>query len=209
MADVIMPKMGDAMESGTLIAWKVKDGDAVKAGDVIAEIETDKSNVEIEAEDAGTFHVSVAEGTSVPVGGVIATIGNGSAKSAPEAKPASEAKSSTEAKAAAPAEKSAEPKTPAAPANAPKVETSSWKPPRIASPATGPSAERLKASPLARKVARERGIDIAQVTAGLSKPTCLASSLRPPRKSRRHLRRNPCLPLSVKASLSSIRKSAR
>ena len=48
MADVIMPKMGDAMEAGTVLAWKVKDGDSVKVGDVIAEIETDKSNVEID-----------------------------------------------------------------------------------------------------------------------------------------------------------------
>jgi pyruvate dehydrogenase E2 component (dihydrolipoamide acetyltransferase) len=143
-----MPKMGDAMEAGTLLAWKVKDGDKVKAGDVIAEIETDKSNVEIEAEEEGVFHVSVAEGTSVPVGDTIATIGDAAKTVAPA--PAAEAK-------------------PAAPAPAaPKVETSAWKPPRAAqpapaAPAAGPEAERVKASPLARKIAREKGVDIAQV----------------------------------------------
>jgi pyruvate dehydrogenase E1 component beta subunit len=76
MADVIMPKMGDAMESGTLLAWRKKSGDSVAAGEVIAEIETDKSNVELEAEDAGVLQTKVSEGASVPVGAIIATIGD-------------------------------------------------------------------------------------------------------------------------------------
>ncbi|MDR3710276.1 MAG: dihydrolipoamide acetyltransferase family protein [Capsulimonadaceae bacterium] len=144
MVDVIMPKMGDAMESGTLLAWKVKDGDPVKPGDVLAEIETDKSNVEIEAEDAGIFHASVQEGVAVPVGGVIATIGDASAVAQPASGPA-----------------------------APKIETSSRRPPgaarlaepsALSSPPSGASdVERVKASPLARRIARERGIDIALV----------------------------------------------
>ena len=86
MAEVIMPKMGDAMEEGTLLQWKVPDGATVSAGDVIAEIETDKSNVEVEAEDAGPIRFSAQPGAVVPVGAVIATIGdtasagNGAAK---------------------------------------------------------------------------------------------------------------------------------
>ena len=79
MAEVIMPKMGDAMESGTLLAWRKKSGDPVSAGDVIAEIETDKSNVELEAEDNGVLQTKVQEGTNVPVGAVIATIGEAGA----------------------------------------------------------------------------------------------------------------------------------
>ena len=75
MAEVIMPKMGDAMEEGTLLTWHKQDGEAVKAGDVIAEIETDKSNVEVEAEDSGVLHIQAEAGTVVPVGKVIATIG--------------------------------------------------------------------------------------------------------------------------------------
>ena len=71
-----MPKMGDAMEEGTLLSWKKQDGESVKVGDVIAEIETDKSNVEVEAEDAGVLHVQAKEGDVVPVGTVIATIGD-------------------------------------------------------------------------------------------------------------------------------------
>src|SRR5579883_1715699 len=76
MADVIMPKMGDAMESGTLLTWRKKSGDSVKEGEVIAEIETDKSNVELEAEDSGVLQTKVSEGASVPVGAIIATIGD-------------------------------------------------------------------------------------------------------------------------------------
>src|SRR5579862_335600 len=106
MADVIMPKMGDAMESGTLLAWRKKSGDSVAAGDVIAEIETDKSNVELEAEDAGVLQTKVSEGASVPVGAVIATIGEAGAngKSAEAATPA--ASSAGNGQKAAPAQPS-------------------------------------------------------------------------------------------------------
>jgi pyruvate dehydrogenase E1 component beta subunit len=89
MPDVIMPKMGDGMEAGTVLAWKKSDGDMVKPGEIIAEIETDKSNVEIPAEDTGVLKTQVAAGQSVPVGAVIATIGGNGASStasAPAAK---------------------------------------------------------------------------------------------------------------------------
>ncbi len=74
MAEVIMPKMGDAME-GTVLSWHKQDGESVKAGDVIGEIETDKSNVEIEAEEDGVLHIQTPPGTVVPAGKVIAIIG--------------------------------------------------------------------------------------------------------------------------------------
>ena len=76
MAEVIMPKMGDAMEEGTLLQWHKQDGETVKSGDVIAEIETDKSNVEIEAEDAGILHIQAQPGAIVAVGKIIAIIGD-------------------------------------------------------------------------------------------------------------------------------------
>jgi len=76
MAEVIMPKMGDAMEEGTLVSWHKQDGETVAVGDVIAEIETDKSNVEIEAEDAGVLHTQAQPGAVVAVGKVIAVIGD-------------------------------------------------------------------------------------------------------------------------------------
>lgn len=71
-----MPKMGDAMEEGTLLQWHKQDGETVKSGDVIAEIETDKSNVEIEAEDAGVLHIQAQPGAIIAVGKVIAIIGD-------------------------------------------------------------------------------------------------------------------------------------
>lgn len=81
MAEVIMPKMGDAMEEGTLVSWHKQDGDTVKSGEVIAEIETDKSNVEIEAEEDGVLHIQAQPGATLPVGNVIAMIGDPAAAS--------------------------------------------------------------------------------------------------------------------------------
>ena len=78
MADVIMPKMGDAMTEGTLLNWLKADGAPVKTGETIAEIETDKSNVEVEAENEGVLAIQVQAGQTVPVGAVIATIGGSS-----------------------------------------------------------------------------------------------------------------------------------
>jgi pyruvate dehydrogenase E1 component beta subunit len=76
MAEVIMPKMGDAMEEGKLLSWHKQEGETVQPGDIIAEIETDKSNVEVEAEDAGVLHIQAQPGETVPVGAVIAVIGS-------------------------------------------------------------------------------------------------------------------------------------
>ena len=81
MAEVIMPKMGDAMEEGTLLQWLKQDGETVKSGDLIAEIETDKSNVEVEAEEDGVLHIQAEPGAILPVGNVIAFIGDAPAAS--------------------------------------------------------------------------------------------------------------------------------
>lgn len=129
MAEVIMPKMGDAMEEGTLLAWKKQDGDTVKSGDIIAEIETDKSNVEIEAEDSGVLHIQAQPGAVVPVGNAIATIGD--VKAAP-----------TQQKAAA---------APAPPSSPPAAAPSRPAPKAAPQPASANNGrERVKASPLAR-----------------------------------------------------------
>jgi len=134
-----MPKMGDGMSEGTLLSWKKQDGDQIKYGDVIAEIETDKSNVEIEAEDAGVLRIRVQPGATVPVGEIIATIGD----------------------VAAPVKSVA-----AKPAEAPQVAA-----PKPAAEAPRPAIipgnnghDRIKASPLARRIARENGVDIAKVS---------------------------------------------
>ena len=144
MPEVIMPKMGDAMTEGVLLQWLKQDGETVKAGEVIAEIETDKSNVEVEAEDSGVLHVQAKPGETVPVGQPIAVIGDTVQAAAPKAPPAPNSGGARGNKAAAPA------------------------PPELGaggrSSSNGVSQERLKASPLARRVARERGLDIAQIS---------------------------------------------
>ena len=148
MPEVIMPKMGDAMEEGTLLQWFKQDGETVKSGDLIAEIETDKSNVEIEAEDAGVLHIQAQPGAVVPVGKIIATIGDDvmigkDVKAATMPVPIQAEKAN---------EKAAEYDTPK-PSTPLQVRSSN-----------GNGVSRLKASPLARSVARQRGFDIAQIS---------------------------------------------
>ena len=95
MTDVLMPALSPTMEEGTLAKWHVKKGDAVRSGDVIAEIETDKATMEVEAVDEGTIaRIVIPEGTdNVKVGEVIALIAGedeDAAAAAPAAKPAAE-----------------------------------------------------------------------------------------------------------------------
>src|SRR5919201_3595929 len=104
MPDVNMPKLSDTMEEGTVLEWKVQDGQEVKKGEAIAEIESDKASFEIEAESDGPLHIVVAQGQSAPVGQLIATIG-----AAAPAKPAPK-----EEEAEAPKPEPAKPQTPSA-----------------------------------------------------------------------------------------------
>jgi pyruvate dehydrogenase E2 component (dihydrolipoamide acetyltransferase) len=144
-----MPALSPTMEEGTLAKWLVKEGDEVKSGDLLAEIETDKATMEFEAVDEGVVsQILVAEGTDgVKVGTVIAVIAGededaGEAKAAPAPAPAAEPK----AEAPAPAPSPAPAPTPA-PAAAPAA-----------------SGDRIKASPLAKRLAAEQGIDLKALT---------------------------------------------
>jgi pyruvate dehydrogenase E2 component (dihydrolipoamide acetyltransferase) len=144
-----MPALSPTMEEGTLARWLVKEGDSVSSGDLIAEIETDKATMEFEAVDEGVISkIMVAEGTDgVKVGTVIALIAGEDEDAAP-VKPA-----------AAPVAKAAAP--------APKVEVAAPPPPPvpISAPVSAFSADdRVKASPLAKRLAAERGIDLAKLT---------------------------------------------
>ncbi|MGO8671564.1 MAG: dihydrolipoamide acetyltransferase family protein [Capsulimonadaceae bacterium] len=142
MSEIIMPKMGDAMTEGKLIRWRVADGAAVKAGDILADIETDKSNVEVDAEDSGVVHLHIQPGAVVPVGEVIATIGD------------------------VPAKKAVRPATPEPARVSEAVPAGNGAISSRSAPARAEAGgrERVNASPLARRVARELGIDIALVT---------------------------------------------
>jgi pyruvate dehydrogenase E2 component (dihydrolipoamide acetyltransferase) len=146
-----MPALSPTMEEGTLAKWLVKEGDTVSSGDLLAEIETDKATMEFEAVDEGVIaKILVSEGSEgVKVGTVIAiiaeegedvaTVAAGGGETAPKAE-------------AAPAKAEAE-----APAAAPKAAAAS-------AAAAAPAEGRVKASPLARRLAQDKGIDLAAVT---------------------------------------------
>src|SRR5246127_978230 len=167
--NILMPALSPTMEKGNLAKWLKKEGDKVKSGDVIAEIETDKATMEVEAVDEGTLaKIVVPEGTQdVPVNDVIAVLagdgedvkaasaGAGAAKAppkpaeAPAPKPAAAAAPSPAPAAAAPAP------TPA-PAPAPQA---------AAAPAPQTNGHgRIFSSPLARRLAKDAGIEIGRIT---------------------------------------------
>jgi len=149
--DVTMPKLSDTMEEGKILKWIKHPGDKVAIGDVIAEVETDKANMELEAYDEGVLsEVRVQEGQSAPVGAVIAVLGDGGATAkAPEPK-------------AAPVPKPAAEPAPKPEAAPPKPEPR--RPTLVRKEQPEPrDEEHVKASPLARKIAREQGLDLRGV----------------------------------------------
>ena len=149
-----MPALSPTMEEGTLAKWLVKEGDEVKSGDLLAEIETDKATMEFEAVDEGVIsQILVAEGTDgVKVGTVIAVI-------AGEDEDASEAKV-----APAPAAPAPVPAKDVAPAEAGAATVSAPPPAVPASAGTTNVGDRIKASPLAKRLAAEQGIDLKALT---------------------------------------------
>jgi len=148
MANIIdMPKLSDTMTVGTLVKWLKQEGDAVKTGDILAEVETDKATMELESFFDGTLlKIFNPAGSQVPVGTALCAIGKpGEAVSAPGIPPAE-----APAKAAAPPPTAAAASVP--PAGAPVAAPSE-------SPRDGAKGGRLKISPLARKIAASKGID--------------------------------------------------
>ena len=138
---IVMPQLGYDMREGTVVRWIKQEGDEVVANEVIAEIETDKAVVEFKPTTGGVLRRIVAsEGEAVPVGELIAVIGD-----ADEALPDDLAGSATAAPSAAPVPE-------AIPATVP-----------AAAPAAAPSGE-VRASPIARRLARERGVDLAAIS---------------------------------------------
>ncbi len=149
MTEVIMPKMGDGMEEGTLLEWLKKEGDKVKSGEILGTIQTDKATLELEAPGSGTLAgFLIKGGETVPVGKAIAAL-----LKEGEKLPDNWSAGNGSAAAAAPAGETPPPKQEAAPPEQPKTEQ----------PVPTPSGERLKASPLAKKIAAERGVDLAGI----------------------------------------------
>ena len=164
---VNMPRLSDTMEEGTVASWLKKEGDEVEEGDILAEIETDKATMEFESFNAGTLlKIGIQEGETAKVDSLLAIIGPAGtdvsgismdADTAPKKEPKKEAKKE---------EKKEEPKK-----EAPKAETKSE--PKKASTSSSSSSSasssnssggRIFASPLAKKMAEEKGIDLSQVS---------------------------------------------
>jgi pyruvate dehydrogenase E2 component (dihydrolipoamide acetyltransferase) len=156
MSEVNMPKLSDTMEEGTVIEWKKKTGDAVKKGDVLAEVESDKASFELEADADGVLSIVVDAGKPVPVGDLIANIDKEGEKTpAPEAKPKAEAKPEPEA--TTEPEATSEPEAKAPPASAESAPAAAGDGGGAAEADTG----RIKASPIAARLAAEMGVDLA------------------------------------------------
>ncbi|MFM8542384.1 MAG: pyruvate dehydrogenase complex dihydrolipoamide acetyltransferase [Chakrabartia sp.] len=144
-----MPALSPTMEEGTLARWLVKEGDMVKSGDILAEIETDKATMEFEAVDEGTIsQILVAEGTDgVKVGTIIAMIAGEDEAATPAPAPKAVAKAAATASAKAATAPVAAPAAAPAPQPAPTPK-----------PAT---SDRVIASPLAKRIAEQKGIDLS------------------------------------------------
>ena len=152
MAEVIrMPRMSDTMEEGNIVAWLKEEGETVESGETIAEVETDKATMELDSFfDGVLLHIAVREG-SVPIDGVIAVIGEEGEDW--KAALAQEDSSSSASESTAPKmEEGPVQSTPAPAATAPSAPTNG-----------SPSNDRVKASPLAKSMAKEAGIDIATI----------------------------------------------
>jgi pyruvate dehydrogenase E2 component (dihydrolipoamide acetyltransferase) len=151
MAEVNMPRLSDTMQEGTITRWLKKQGDEVKRGDIIAEVETDKANMEVEAYDSGVLEqILVPEGEVAPIGKVIAVIStekDSARKTAPSAQPAPKAIQTTQV---------------SAPTSVGSNGATS-----VYANQRSLSIEReagfVKASPLARRIAEEHGIDLSQI----------------------------------------------
>src|SRR6266700_6881769 len=160
--EILMPALSPTMTEGNLAKWHKKVGDAVKAGDVIAEIETDKATMEVEAVDEGVVgELVVPEGAqAVKVNAVIARLlGEGEDQAALKSAPKAEPK-------AAPSAPAPKPAPPPPQAAAPAPQPMAAKPKPAPAPAAAPAAngaDRVFASPLARRMAAQAGVDIARL----------------------------------------------
>ena len=164
--NILMPALSPTMEKGNLAKWLKKEGDKVKSGDVIAEIETDKATMEVEAVDEGTIaKILVAEGTQdVPVNDVIAVLaGDGEdVKTAGASAASAPPKVAPPAQAAAAAAPAASPPPSAAPAAKAPPPAAAPAPQAASAPQTN-GHSRTFSSPLARRLAKEAGIEVARI----------------------------------------------
>jgi pyruvate dehydrogenase E2 component (dihydrolipoamide acetyltransferase) len=208
---VVMEALSPTMEEGRLVEWKKQEGDAVTAGDVLAEVETDKAVMELVARAGGTLLKQVVPaGTTVPVSELVALIGDPAE--------AGSADGGEEASAVAPA-----PPAPPARAAAESRGAKAALAPAPATPAPGPNGQaeggRVKASPLARRIAADRGIDLGAVAGSGPEGRVIARDLEgaaaaaaaqvpaPRPSTTAPLPRGPAVPPFTEVPLTQIRKT--
>jgi pyruvate dehydrogenase E2 component (dihydrolipoamide acetyltransferase) len=147
-SEIVMPRLSDSMEEGTVLGWMKSVGDAVAVGDELVEIETDKANMVYESDAAGTLIEIVAEeGATLPIGEVIARVGE--AGEAPEQGEASKQAASSKQQAAPEPEQTAD-----------SGQQTAVEP----GPPARADGERIKASPIAKRIARDKGVDLATLS---------------------------------------------
>jgi pyruvate dehydrogenase E2 component (dihydrolipoamide acetyltransferase) len=226
MPEIQMPKLSDTMTEGTLIAWKKNKGDEVSAGEVLAEIETDKATMEWESPEDGTLtEIYVEEGGKVNVGDRIAFIG-GEGEEAPkekeepekkEEKKPEEAKAKEkepETKKAKPSEEKIKEERPEAPKPEKKEEKKAERKPEAKAEKPAPKIEkgeetRVRASPVARRIAAELGVDLASVKGTGPDGRVTETDVRAAAKSKTAAPQKP--PVAAKVAAPSIKagESAR
>src|SRR5215216_4307302 len=188
MADVAMPRLSDSMEEGTILKWLKSDGDEVKRGEELVEIETDKANMTYEADSDGTLTIVANEGDTLPVGETIARLGEGAEdagredegeeepqaeggddedsgeRDEPQADERDEEERETadeeeeEEQPAAEEERDEEPS-----GNGKREEAPEPAPAKAEEPSGNGGGDRVKASPVAKRMAREMGVELARL----------------------------------------------
>jgi len=155
MSEVVMPRLSDSMEEGTILTWLKQVGDEIAIGDELVEIETDKANMAYEADEAGTLtEILAQEGETLPIGSPIARIGDSSNGEGPSARPAGPAAAGDPPP----------PARQAAPTTSPTGDSEKQDPevqaPEAEHEPQDQDGERVKASPLARRLARDKGLEL-------------------------------------------------
>ena len=157
MAEIVMPRLSDTMEEGTILRWLKQDGEEVKRGEELVEIETDKATMTYESDQAGVLQTVAGEGDTLAVGALIARVGEAGGDARQDS--ASSAGTNEEEPAAGPAGVRAEDEAIAA--------SGSQHAAASTAAATGedrPAGERVRASPLAKRIAQENGVDLQGLT---------------------------------------------
>ena len=153
MADIVMPRLSDTMEEGTILRWLKRDGEALSRGEELVEIETDKATMTYESDQDGVLAIVAAEGDTLAVGELIARVG------APGQAPAGASVLGQADGAPSPQHTDGQ-ATPAAASTPPVPPQPAPATAAAGPPRAGGAGGRIKASPLARRIARESGIDL-------------------------------------------------